>query len=73
MEWLKQLEEQVTRATQEIAALRKQNRSLGSQVKRLKRQAQVSGEAAAGDWDAERAEIRRRTEAIAATLESILD
>lgn len=73
MEWLQDLEEQVRRAGKEIAALRKQNRSLASQVKRLKREAQVAGGAAADDWDEERDEIRRQTEKIASTLESILD
>ncbi len=73
MEWLKELEDQVKRAGKEIAALRKQNRSLASQVKRLKREARVADEAAAGDWDEERAELRRRAEKVAATLESILD
>lgn len=73
MEWLKELEEQVGRATREIGALRKQNRSLASQVKRLKREAQAAGEEAAGDWEEERAEIRRRGEKIASALESILD
>ena len=73
MEWLKDLEDQVARATKEIAALRKQNRSLGSRIKRLKREAQVADEAAGGEWDEERAEIRKRTEKIAETLESVLD
>ena len=68
MEWLKELEDQVRRATGEIAALRKQNRSLTSRVKRLKREAQATDEAAAGDWEDERAEIRRRAEQIAASL-----
>ena len=72
MEWLKELEDQVRRATGEIAALRKQNRSLTSRVKRLKREAQSTDEAAAGDWEDERAEIRRRAEQIAATLETLL-
>ena len=73
MESLKELEEQIQRAGKEIAALRKQNRSLASQVKRLKREATVADEAAAGDWDEERAAIRSRIEKIASTLESILD
>lgn len=73
MEWLKKLEDQVARAAREIAALRKQNRALGSQVKRLKREAQVADAAAAGDWQEERSEVRRRAEKIAARLAEILD
>lgn len=73
MEWMQELEDQIKRAAKEIAALRKQNRSLGSQVKRLKREAQAADEARSGDWDEERAVIRRQGEKIAATLESILD
>lgn len=73
MEWLNELEQQVRRAGEEIAALRKKNRTLASQVKRLKRETQAAGEAAAGDWQDERSEIKRRAEKIAATLESIPD
>lgn len=72
MEWLQELEDQIRRATGEIAALRKQNRSLTSRIKRLKREARATDEAAAGDWDEERAEIRQRAEQIAATLETLL-
>lgn len=72
MEWLQELEDRIRRATGEIAALRKQNRSLASRVKRLQREARATDKAAAGDWDEERAEIRRRAEEIAATLETLL-
>ena len=72
MEW-KELEETVARAGKEIAALRKQNRSLSSQVKRLKREAQGAAESRDGEWEKERTEIRRRAEKVAGTLESLLD
>ena len=73
MEWLKEVEAQIARAGKEIASLRKRNRSLTSQVKRLKREAQVAGEASAGKWDEEREELRRQAEKVATQLESLLD
>ncbi len=73
MEWLKELEGKVARVGKEIAELRKQNRSLSSQVKRLKREAQSAGEAGSAEWEKERSEIRQRAEAVASTLESMLD
>ena len=73
MDSLKDLEEKVARVAKEVGALRKQNRSLSSQVKRLKREAQDASAGAAGEWKEERSEIRKRAQKVASTLESLLD
>lgn len=73
MDWLNDLEDKVARIGKEMAALRKQNRSLASQVTRLKREAQGAADAADPQWEKERSEIRRRAESVARTLESLLD
>lgn len=73
MDALKDLEDKVARVAKEMAALRKQNRSLSSQVKRLKRQDQSAASNDSKEWAAERTEIRKRARRLASTLESLLD
>ena len=73
MDSFKELEHKVGRVAREMAALRKQNRSLASQVKRLKREAKSSPGEDSGEWQRQRSEIRRRTRNLASTLESLLE
>lgn len=72
MEWLSELEAQVRAAAADLAALRKQNRTLKAKVKKLEaRLAEAGGEGGPG-WEKERGEVRRRVEKLADGLEKLL-
>jgi len=71
MNELKGLEAAVRGAIEEVTELRKQNRTLASQAKRLRRQlADLPG--GAGGWEKERQELKQRMEGLISTLESVL-
>jgi len=69
--WLAQLEEQVRSASQELVDLRKKNRSLARKTEKL--QAQLGEQSAAGrdEWEAERAELKKRVEKLISQLDSL--
>jgi peptidoglycan hydrolase CwlO-like protein len=70
MEILKELEEKVKAAGEQLDALRKQNRSLKTKVKKL--EAEVAESAGSSEWQGERDAIRERVTKLAGDLESLL-
>jgi chromosome segregation ATPase len=81
IEWLGGLEGKVREAAERLQTLRQENRKLVSQVRDLEsRLSEAEARAAAagtapadGEWQQERAEIRRRVESLTATLEELID
>ena len=74
LNWLKNLEKQVQAATEEIEALRKENRTCRTKVKQLEGKLTDARRAdqSAGDWEKERQAVRERVETLAAGLEKLL-
>jgi len=70
MEILKDLEDKIRAAGEQLDALRKQNRSLKTKVKKLEAELAESGGSAA--WESERAEIRDRVGKLTSDLEALL-
>lgn len=74
LNWLKNLEKQVQAATEEIEALRKENRTCRTKVKQLEQKLTEARRAdqSAGDWEKERQAVRDRVEKLATSLEKLL-
>jgi len=74
LSWLKNLEQQVQAATDEIEALRKENRTCKTKVKQLEKKLAEARRAdqSAGDWEKERQAVRDRVEQLATSLEKLL-
>jgi hypothetical protein len=73
VELLDELEARVQEAGERLRALREQNARLSERVAELEEQiAEREGEGPA-DWQAERDLVRRRLEALVATLEGLLE
>ncbi|MGB5162219.1 MAG: cell division protein ZapB [Thermoanaerobaculia bacterium] len=74
LNWLKNLEKQVQAATEEIEALRKENRTCRTKVKQLEQKLTDARRAdqSAGDWEKERQAVRDRVEKLATSLEKLL-
>jgi predicted RNase H-like nuclease (RuvC/YqgF family) len=74
LNWLENLEKQVQAATEEIEALRKENRTCRTKVKQLEQKLTDARRAdqSAGDWEKERQAIRDRVEKLATSLEKLL-
>lgn len=78
--WLKNLQSNVQRAIKEIARLRRQNKSLKTQLDKTKAklaEAEATAAAAATDpevdaWRTERKEVRRRAVRLSKTLEELV-
>lgn len=70
MEILKDLEDKIRAAGEQLDTLRKQNRSLKTKVKKL--EAELAESAGSGDWQGERDEIRGRVAKLTADLEALL-
>ncbi len=73
MGWLSDLEEKVRRASEELGALRQENRELHRRVQDIEDVASRQDRELAVAWEAERAEIRRRVERIAQGLADLLE
>ncbi len=76
--WLKELGDAVAAATKEIARLRRQNKSLSTQLQKAKGELTASKQRAASEpapeaeaWAGEREEIRRRVARLVDTLEEL--
>ena len=74
LNWLKNLEKQVQPATEEIEALRKENRTCKTKVEQLEQKLTEARRAdqSAGDWEKERQAVRDRVEKLATSLEKLL-
>jgi len=74
LNWLKNLEKQVQAATEEIEALRKENRICKTKVEQLEQKLTEARRAdqSAGDWEKERQAVRDRVEKLATSLEKLL-
>ena len=74
LNWLENLEKQVQAATEEIEALRKENRTCRTKVKQLEQKLTDARRAdqSAGDWEKERQAVRDRVEKLATSLEKLL-
>ena len=74
LNWLKTLEKQVQAATEEIEALRKENRTCKTKVEKLEQKLAEARRAdrSAGDWEKERQAVRDRVEKLATSLEKLL-
>lgn len=74
LNWLKNLEKQVQAATEEIEALRKENRTCKTKVKQLEQKLTEARRAdqSAGDWEKDRQAVRDRVEKLASSLEKLL-
>ena len=74
LNWLKNLEKQVQAATEEIEALRKENRTSKTKVEQLEQKLTEArrAEQSAGDWEKERQAVRDRVEKLAPSLERLL-
>jgi len=74
LNWLKNLEKQVQAATEEIEALRKENRICKTKVEQLEQKLTEARRAdqSAGDWEKEKQAVRDRIEKLAASLEKLL-
>lgn len=78
--WLKDLRGNVEGAVKEIAKLRRQNKSLKTQLEKAKKAAAKAEKAAseagpdpdAEQWRAERKEVRRRVARLTKTLEELV-
>lgn len=70
MDILKELEDKVRAASEQLATLRKQNSGLKTKVKKL--EAELAESAEGGDWQGERDEIRGRVAKLTADLEALL-
>jgi predicted RNase H-like nuclease (RuvC/YqgF family) len=72
-EWLQELEQRVEAAIKEIERLRRENKSLKTQVERLGKQLADAKAGGGGDgaWEEERAAIRQRVEKLVKGLESL--
>ena len=82
MAWMTDLEAQVEAAVTEIERLRAENASLDEELAEVRQQLENAG--AAGDddggedegreeWEAERAEVRKRVEGLVGKIEALLD
>jgi predicted RNase H-like nuclease (RuvC/YqgF family) len=74
LNWLNNLEARVQAATDEIEALRKENRTCKTKVKQLEQKLTEARRAdqSAGDWEKERQAVRDRVERLATSLEKLL-
>ncbi len=74
LNWLKNLEKQVQAATEEIEALRKENRTCKTKVEQLEQKLTEARRAdqSAGDWEKDRQAVRDRVEKLASSLEKLL-
>ena len=74
LNWLKNLEKQVQAVTQEIEALRKENRTCKTKVMQLEQKLADarSADKSAGNWEKERETVRDRVEKLATSLEKLL-
>ncbi len=74
LNWLNNLEARVQAATDEIEALRKENRTCTTKVKQLEQKLTEARRAdqSAGDWEKERQAVRDRVERLATSLEKLL-
>jgi FtsZ-binding cell division protein ZapB len=74
LNWLNNLEARVQAATDEIEALRKENRTCKTKVKQLEQKLTEARRAdqSAGDWEKERQVVRDRVERLATSLEKLL-
>lgn len=70
MDFLKDLEEKVGAACEQLEALRKQNRGLKTKVKKL--ESELGESSAGGDWLEERDEVRKRVSELARGLETLV-
>lgn len=75
--WLEELEKNAEGAVKEIARLRKQNKSLKTQLDNTKAKLVTAEEAAEPDpaaeaWQAERKQVRRRVAHLSKTLEELV-
>lgn len=70
MEILKDLEDKIRAAGEQLASLRKQNSGLKGKVKKL--EAELAESSQGGDWQGERDEIRNRVAKLTADLEALL-
>ena len=77
LEWLTALEDRVREAVDRLHATESANRRLAARVEELEKRLAAGGGAAGGDdeasWRADRDEVRERVEALAGTLEALLE
>jgi hypothetical protein len=71
IEWLGELEARVHEAAARLRELKKENGDLERRVADL--EAQAAAAPGQADWEAERDDIRRRVEKLAASLEDLLE
>ena len=71
-EWLEQLESRIQQAAERMRELGEENAALRDKVGGLEKELAQMEQGAASAWDAERAEIRTRVEALAGKLEALL-
>ena len=72
--WLGELEDKVETAAKELKALRKENRTIKSRLKKLQRELLVADGATEGadSWTRERQQVQRRLAKLADSLEQLL-
>ncbi len=79
IEWLDRLEARVRDAVARLGEMKEENRTLRDRIEELEGQlaahAEDGGDGAsdAGQWQAEREEVRRRVEALAERLEGLVE
>ena len=73
-DWLSDLEKKVESAAAELKALRKENTTQQSKIRKLEKQVSESKATtqSTGAWEKERDQIRKRVEKIATGLEKLL-
>ena len=67
------LEARVTEAAERIRGLKKENERLAARVREIEAALAERDDNGAADWQTEREEIRQRVEALAKTLEGLLE
>ncbi len=72
IEWLDGLEARVHDAVARLNEMKEENRTLRARIAELEGELAGDGESGAGDWEAEREEVRRRVEALAERLEGLV-
>lgn len=74
IEWLDGLEARVHDAVARLDEMKEENRTLRARIAELEGglAAGGNGGSGAGDWEAEREEVRRRVEALAERLEGLV-
>jgi len=72
--WLGELEDKVDTAPKQLKALRKENRTIKSRLKKLQRELLVADGATEGadSWPRERQQVQRRLAKLADSLEQLL-